>query len=887
ILRTMFREYHLLTLALLCVFSGFVDGLSCRACNPSRCELKDPASCPGGTVRDACECCMECAKLEGEECGGIFGIKGQCDAHLSCIIQPNNGDPLDGNVAGVCKGKPTTSLTASDHCHQRTFEGCNLTGRKCVCRRQLACKNPYRFTSADSCRRHTHRKIIIHCLRSSCSDVTCDIKHSPRCPEDSEIVEGYVPPGQCCPTASRCECKLENCAYHLCSSDEEMHPVRRGNGVPGSCCDEYECRPRESPIDECAAVRCALYPLTSVTCPSDSVAVRDPNPSSQCCPGDPISLPFRCQCKPCTQPTCGRNKKAQVTFRADGKPGSCCDEYKCSNETGNAGCSVNGTRHPHGTTYKREECRVCECQNGVSYCERQQCPTRTCTRLVMKQGACCPECDEGKAGPKGRIGECFYIDGQSAYSVGETWSPDPCTKCRCAERGERICEAAFCYGYANLSPIIQPGKYCISEASTVTMAVPACPSMDGCSLTDEDCRGGFMKDRNNCRMCKCISGEGNCPSMTKCALKCARGFQRDDSGCETCACLQRPRKCKELTACIKQCPYGYRLNKKGCDRCKCRRCQPMDSCDKECTFGLSVNNYGCDICKCKGSAIALPSPEKAATHSCADDSIDRRRDDGETWSSDCFICVCRGGDVMCDAIKCPVPACENPVLREGDCCASCAGNLQKPNPESSSLVPQSLSCQEPGGNWFVEGETWKVSECTSCICHSGLVMCTSFKCPATNCMHPVLHPGECCPKCPAFAGSLNIASLGPSCKLDSGKMFKSGDSWKSDPCTSHACLGGAIQNFSVQCPQNHGCVSPVRMRDQCCPTCLGSAARHKNCNANETVYRDGELWNDADKPCVKCRCVDGDIQCYHPMCDPLPSNCPTVFRREGACCDEC
>ncbi|XP_078482705.1 cysteine-rich motor neuron 1 protein [Ciona intestinalis] len=714
-------------------------------------------------------------------------------------------------------------------------------------------------------------------LKTNCADVKCVIKPSPRCPEDSEIIEGFVPTGECCPTPSHCQCRPENCAYLLCSSNEEMVRVRAGSNTPGSCCDVFECRPRETPVSQqCDNVRCASYPLSSIECPSDSTAVRDPNPSSECCPGDPI-----CQCKPCTQPTCSGRRQPKVTFRADGKPGSCCDEYSCRSvsEPVMAGCSVNGTRHLHGTTYEREECRVCECRNGVSYCERKKCPTRSCTRLIMRQGACCPECDNEVSEPRSAavqpspsipaVAMCMSKDGLSVYSVGETWSPEPCTQCRCGERGERICESAFCY-----------------EPSTVTMIVPTCPSMSRCRLATSDCPNGFMKDRNNCRLCKCKADEvkvRSCPSIDKCQLKCTRGFVTDNSGCQTCACLPHTHKCKELTGCIKQCPYGYRLNKKGCDRCKCRRCPSMDSCDKECTFGLSVNDYGCSICKCKGSAEELPAPEKPNTHSCLDDKIDRRRDDGETWSNDCFICVCRGGDVMCDVIKCPVPSCHNPMIREGDCCPSC----NERNSTSSAPVPQSLSCQEPGGNWYVEGETWKVSSCTTCVCHRGLIMCTSRKCPATKCMQPILHPGECCPKCPEFAGNLNIASLGPSCKSSEGEVHKSGSSWKTGPCTSHACLGGTIQSFSEQCPKIQDCVSG-RLRGQCCPTCLGTTTvQQKSCQANDTTYRHGELWNDSHAPCVKCRCTDGEIECFRPMCDPVPAHCPRVFRRDGACCDEC
>ena len=51
-----------------------------------RCEKLDPAlNCTTGElVRGACGC-QECAKDEGEECGGPWGISGSCASHLCQI----------------------------------------------------------------------------------------------------------------------------------------------------------------------------------------------------------------------------------------------------------------------------------------------------------------------------------------------------------------------------------------------------------------------------------------------------------------------------------------------------------------------------------------------------------------------------------------------------------------------------------------------------------------------------------------------------------------------------------------------------------------------------------------------------------------------------------
>merc|ERR1712240_309948 len=72
----------------------------CQECSP----VPDYCS-TGQTVLDPCGCCEECAKGEGDECGGLFGLYGTCADDLACV--DNSEDPE--NVPGVC---------------ERTLDGC-------------------------------------------------------------------------------------------------------------------------------------------------------------------------------------------------------------------------------------------------------------------------------------------------------------------------------------------------------------------------------------------------------------------------------------------------------------------------------------------------------------------------------------------------------------------------------------------------------------------------------------------------------------------------------------------------------------------------------------------------------------------------------------------
>ena len=56
---------------------------SCPICSPKLCPK--PKNCKGGTVMDFCNCCLVCAKVEGELCGGKWMIEGTCDAKLTCV----------------------------------------------------------------------------------------------------------------------------------------------------------------------------------------------------------------------------------------------------------------------------------------------------------------------------------------------------------------------------------------------------------------------------------------------------------------------------------------------------------------------------------------------------------------------------------------------------------------------------------------------------------------------------------------------------------------------------------------------------------------------------------------------------------------------------------
>ncbi|CAL4160774.1 unnamed protein product, partial [Meganyctiphanes norvegica] len=67
-------------------------GLSCLPCTQVKC--RPPENCSYGTVKHPCGCCDECAKGPGEECGGPWGIGGQCSKGHYCLVDDSPQNPL-------------------------------------------------------------------------------------------------------------------------------------------------------------------------------------------------------------------------------------------------------------------------------------------------------------------------------------------------------------------------------------------------------------------------------------------------------------------------------------------------------------------------------------------------------------------------------------------------------------------------------------------------------------------------------------------------------------------------------------------------------------------------------------------------------------------------
>ncbi|XP_032208881.1 cysteine-rich motor neuron 1 protein isoform X3 [Mustela erminea] len=798
---------HLLVWLLLLLARSGTRALVCLPCDESKCE--EPRSCPGSIVQGVCGCCYMCARQRNESCGGAYGLHGACDRGLRCVIRPPlNGDSITEYEVGVCEEE-----------------------------------------------------------KPDCSKARCEVQFSPRCPEDSVLIEGYAPPGECCPLPSRCVCDPAGCLRKVCQPGYLNILVSKASGKPGQCCDLYECKPVFS-VD-CSTVECPS--VQQAVCPLDSYETQVRLTADGCC-----TLPTRCECLSglCGFPVCEVGSTPRIVSRGDGTPGKCCDVFECVNETKPA-CVFNNVEYNDGDMFRMDSCRFCRCQGGVSICFTAQCGELNCERYYVPEGECCPVCED-PVYPFNNPAGC-YANGQ-IRAHGDRWREDDCTFCQCIN-GEPHCVATAC-GQSCMNPVKVPGECCpvCEEPTYITIDPPACGELSNCTLTEKECVYGFKLDHNGCRTCQCKNREELCSGLKRgCTLDCPFGFLTDAHNCEICQCRPRPKKCRPII-CDKHCPFGYLKNKHGCDICRCKKC-PELPCSKICPLGFQQDSHGCLLCKCR--EVPAPAGPPVLSGTCL--SMDgRHHKNEESWHDGCRECYCHSGREMCALITCPVPACGNPAIHPGQCCPSCSDDfvVQKPELSTPSI------CHAPGGEYFVEGETWNIDSCTQCTCHSGRVLCETEVCPPLLCQNPARTQDSCCPQCteePPQPSSPHNESVPSYCKNDEGDIFLAAESWKPDVCTSCVCMDSVISCYSESCP-SVSCERPVLRKGQCCPYCIEDTIPKKAvCHFSGKAYADEERW-DIDS-CTHCYCLQGQTLCSTVSCPPLP--CVEPINVEGSCCPMC
>ncbi|EDV26322.1 uncharacterized protein TRIADDRAFT_54193 [Trichoplax adhaerens] len=229
-------NYTWLYLTLLQIFVYAItcsNGLGCPHCNRQKCKY--PTNCPGGlTYEPYCGCCLVCAKVLGESCGGPWGSSGHCDKGLECYISPFAY--TKGSSIGVCRHIPVSGYAAAP-----TFSTCRP-----ACTPEYCMKDHTAICSA------TNNAIEIKTCRGGCQHTSCDAcSYIPVCHkcavDDFKCLKRY---GRCL-KRKRCNRSTFPCPASQKGSSNTYHKMKHGIfqcGVP-------DCIPiTEAPTNATATV---------------------------------------------------------------------------------------------------------------------------------------------------------------------------------------------------------------------------------------------------------------------------------------------------------------------------------------------------------------------------------------------------------------------------------------------------------------------------------------------------------------------------------------------------------------------------------------------------------------------------------------------------------
>lgn len=96
-------------------------------------------------------------------------------------------------------------------------------------------------------------------LEKNCNKVRCEpIDEDLQCPDDSVKPQSYIPEGGCCSIQPDCRCKPGLCKPVQCPKEHQPIITKKGDGIPGNCCDHFKCVKNDDNTIEGAMARKTL-----------------------------------------------------------------------------------------------------------------------------------------------------------------------------------------------------------------------------------------------------------------------------------------------------------------------------------------------------------------------------------------------------------------------------------------------------------------------------------------------------------------------------------------------------------------------------------------------------------------------------------------------------
>jgi hypothetical protein len=124
-----------------------------------------------------------------------------------------------------------------------------------------------------------------------CTNVTCPVVGTDTCDLDSTPVASESGLDECCTGREVCKCDYQKCHKNVPMECDEGYGrllVTPGEGKPGKCCDQYQCK--QLP-DRCGGIQCPNFFAETLEpygedgkCPEDSYRPISYIPEGACCP---------------------------------------------------------------------------------------------------------------------------------------------------------------------------------------------------------------------------------------------------------------------------------------------------------------------------------------------------------------------------------------------------------------------------------------------------------------------------------------------------------------------------------------------------------------------------------------------------------------------------
>ena len=222
---------------------------------------------------------------------------------------------------------------------------------------------------------------------------------------------------------------------------------------------------------------------------------------------------------------------------------------------------------------------------------------------------------------------------------------------------------------------------------------------------------------------------------------------------------------------------------------------------------------------------------------------------GRRWvdpANPCQQFTCFSGVLTTDKVQCDAN-CRNPVPPgPGQCCPSC---------------PRCYL----NGHSLQDGDTAPdpADPCRQCSCKQGHLVCQRKMCPVLPCPSK-LHttpPGQCCPQC---SRARTPGRLPQDMCLFQNSVYRRGESFKPDPCTSCTCS----KDLTPICTTT-GC-----QKAHAPPTCSMGGTKHPHLSTWTT------------KDCRTCKCNAGVSECEQSECPACPPGTSPIAQ-PGECCPAC